>query len=368
MEIHRIHPELLERQVRVLVVGCGGTGSAVVAGLPYLHQSLVAHGHPGGLHVTVVDGDAISPTNCVRQPFARSEIGLNKAVVLVNRINLFWGLKWDAVPAHLRTGTFISRSYSGDDLRAHIVVGCVDTRAARATIRDAVGKWSTASYWLDLGNNADSGQFILGEPLNERNRRSRLRLRSADELYPEIVDPGLDDDGQPSCSAAAALERQEPFINSTLAQHALALLARLFRYGTVCYHGGFINLSTGIGSRLPVDASLWRRLRRRCKSEKIERRTTPGNHVLSHLLQFLTTFIYAPAMQHRRRFLWPKPANSRVFVGSSGWPLAFCSSWQPWEAHSTSLFTFSTTEPAAPNGTSPTSKVQAIARSNSLPS
>jgi molybdopterin/thiamine biosynthesis adenylyltransferase len=70
METHRIHSELLERQVRVLVVGCGGTGSAVVAGLPYLHQSLVARGHPGGLHVTVLDGDTISPTNCVRQPFA----------------------------------------------------------------------------------------------------------------------------------------------------------------------------------------------------------------------------------------------------------------------------------------------------------
>ena len=179
METHRIHPELLERQVRVLVVGCGGTGSAVVAGLPYLHQSLVARGHPGGLHVTVMDGDTISPTNCVRQPFARSEIGLNKAIVLVNRLNMFWGLKWEAVPVHLKPGTFISRSYSGDDLRAHIVVGCVDTRAARATIRDAVSNWSTVSYWLDLGNNADSGQFILGEPLNERNRRSRLRLRSA---------------------------------------------------------------------------------------------------------------------------------------------------------------------------------------------
>ena len=82
------------------------------------------------------------------------------------------------------------------------------------------------------------------------------------------MDPTLDNDGEPSCSAAAALERQEPFINSTLAQHALALLARLFRYGTLCYHGGFINLSTGIGSRLPIDASMWRRLRRRCKSEK----------------------------------------------------------------------------------------------------
>ena len=226
MEIHRIHPELLERQVRVLVVGCGGTGSAVIAGLPYLRQSLMALGHPGGLHVTVMDGDTISPTNCVRQPFARSEIGLNKTIVLVNRLNLFWGLKWEAIPAHFQAGMFISRSYSGDDLRAHIVIGCVDTRATRAVIRDAVGKWSTVSYWLDLGNNADSGQFILGEPLNQRNRRSKLRLRSAVELYPEVGDPTLDNDGEPSCSAMEALERQEPFVNSTLAQHALALLAR----------------------------------------------------------------------------------------------------------------------------------------------
>jgi PRTRC genetic system ThiF family protein len=209
-----------------------------------------------------MDGDTISPTNCVRQTFARSEVGLNKAIVLVNRINLFWGLKWDAVPAHLRTGTFISRSYSGDDLRAHIVVGCVDTRAARAVIRDAVGNWSTVSYWLDLGNNADSGQFILGEPLNERNRRARLRLRTAWELFPELVDPTLDDDNEPSCSAAAALERQEPFTNSTLAQHALASLARLFRYGEINYHGGFINLATGTTSVVRIDPQCWKRTRR----------------------------------------------------------------------------------------------------------
>ena len=262
METHRIHPELLERQVRVLVVGCGGTGCAVVAGLPYLHQSLVARGHPGGLHVTIVDGDTISVTNCVRQPFARSDIGLNKAVILVNRLNLFWGLKWEAVPVHLRPGTFISRSYSGDDLRAHIVVGCVDTRAARAAIRDAVGNWSTVSYWLDLGNNADSGQFILGEPLNERNRRSRLRLWTAAELFPEIADPNLDNDGEPSCSVAEALERQEPFVNQVLAQHALALLARLFRYGDISYHGGFVNLATGATSVLRIDPQCWKRIRR----------------------------------------------------------------------------------------------------------
>jgi PRTRC genetic system ThiF family protein len=262
METHRIHPELLQRQVRVLVIGCGGTGSAVVAGLPYLHQSLMARGHPGGLHVTVMDGDTISPTNCIRQPFSRSEIGQYKVVILVNRLNLFWGLNWEAVPIHLKPGTFISRSCTGDDLRAHIVIGCVDTRAARAAIRDAVSKWSTVSYALDLGNNADSGQFILGEPLNERNRRSRLRLRCAWELFPEIVDPSLDDDGEASCSAVASLERQEPFINSTLAQHALALLARVFRYGEISYHGGFVNLATGAGSVLRIDPEYWKRTHR----------------------------------------------------------------------------------------------------------
>ena len=137
----------------------------------------------------------------------------------------------------------------------------MDTRAARAAIGDAVGNWSTVSYWLDLGNNADSGQFILGEPLNERNRRAKLRLRTATELYPEICDQALDD-GEPSCSAIEALERQEPYVNSTLAQHALALLARLFRYGEISYHGGFINLATGATSVLRIDPTYRKRNRR----------------------------------------------------------------------------------------------------------
>src|SRR6266568_7607160 len=98
METHRLHEELLKREVRVLVVGCGGTGSAILGGLPYLHRSMLAQGHQYGLRVTVMDGDAVSPFNCGRQPFAKSEVGINKAIVLVNRINLFWGLNWQAIP------------------------------------------------------------------------------------------------------------------------------------------------------------------------------------------------------------------------------------------------------------------------------
>jgi molybdopterin/thiamine biosynthesis adenylyltransferase len=70
METHTIRSELLRRRVRVLVVGCGGTGSAIAAGLPFLHQAMIANGHPGGLLVTLMDGDTISSSNCVRQPFS----------------------------------------------------------------------------------------------------------------------------------------------------------------------------------------------------------------------------------------------------------------------------------------------------------
>jgi hypothetical protein len=55
--------------------------------------------HPYGLQVSIMDADTVSETNCVRQPFSTSDIGLNKATVLVNRINMFWGTKWLAEPA-----------------------------------------------------------------------------------------------------------------------------------------------------------------------------------------------------------------------------------------------------------------------------
>jgi hypothetical protein len=83
------------------------------------------------------------------------------------------------------------------------------------------------------------------------------------ELYPEIVDPALDDDNEPSCSAIEALERQECFVNTVLAQHALALLARLFRYGQISYHGGFVDVATSRSVPLAVDPLLWHRVRKR---------------------------------------------------------------------------------------------------------
>jgi hypothetical protein len=40
METHKLHEELLRKTVEVLVVGCGGNGSTIVGGLPFLQQSM----------------------------------------------------------------------------------------------------------------------------------------------------------------------------------------------------------------------------------------------------------------------------------------------------------------------------------------
>ena len=253
---HTIPEHLLRRRIiRVIVIGCGGNGSVVAMGLPYIHQALLLAGHPGGLDVTLIDGDIVSPSNCVRQPFSQSEIGLSKSAVLASRINLFWGLQWKAIQENL--------SKSQQIQEADIVISCVDTRSARAEIQGLVGGNATVTYWLDLGNGTDGGQFVLGQPWNRRNPRKADRLRTISELFPEIADASLGEDAAPSCSALEALDRQEPFVNQTIASHALGLLAQLFRRGEVPIHGAFVDVVGGMAQPLEIDSSIWRRARAR---------------------------------------------------------------------------------------------------------
>jgi len=256
------HDLMRHRALRILVIGAGGTGSAIVLGLPYLDQAMRAWGHRHGLEVALMDGDVVSETNCVRQPFSVSDIGHNKATVLINRINLFWGTRWVAIPNH-----FHARSFDRNQDRCpDLVIGCVDTRAGRKAIVDSFSvALNRVCYWLDLGNNAASGQYVLGQPLNGRNRRKAERLRMVSELYPEVIDVESGEDPLPSCSAVEALDRQEPFINQTLASSALAMLAQLFRYGRLSHHGAFFNAKTGQMTALPVDPQLWSKTLRRSR-------------------------------------------------------------------------------------------------------
>lgn len=268
---HRIKHWMLRDRVKIVVVGCGGTGAALVAGLPYLHHALLAAGHPSGIMVCVIDGDRITETNCVRQPFTLSEVGLYKAQVLVNRLNIFWGLDWGAIPTHVRCGQ--------DVPECDFLISCVDTRAARAILaRVARLKSRKYAYWIDTGNSSASGQFVMGEPLRPNRKERSTRLPCIDELFPQMTRTDLDKrDRLPACSAAAALLAQEPYINQSIAQLVLAMLARLFRHGELSYHGAFINLVSGRVNPLPVDKGVWARLRASAKRRQRASRRSGTN-------------------------------------------------------------------------------------------
>ena len=124
------------RPIRVLVVGAGGTGSAITMGLPYLDQAMRVWGRFAGLEVVLMDADTVSETNCIRQPFSVSDIGLSKATVLVNRINLFWGTHWRAEPRNFDERTFERIQ----DTSIDFLIGCVDSRAARSIIARSLVK------------------------------------------------------------------------------------------------------------------------------------------------------------------------------------------------------------------------------------
>jgi PRTRC genetic system ThiF family protein len=266
-QAHEIQLDPRHRAIRIVLIGSGGNGSAILFALPYLHQALVAWGCPYGLEVTVLDHDTVSPTNCVRQPFGRADIGQNKATVLVNRVNLFHGLNWSAKPMRFDGTEHPNSTYERE---IDLVISCVDTKRARAEMHNAFfgdGMWGRVHYWLDLGNNSSNGQFVLGQPLNRINKRIKDRLPCVTELFPSIMDVSAGEDDLPSCSAAEALERQEPFINNVLASSSMAMVTRLLRYGKIDHHGGFYNAENGRLAPINIDPKSWAKQRRRYRTQ-----------------------------------------------------------------------------------------------------
>jgi PRTRC genetic system ThiF family protein len=262
--VHQLHPRLMgsTRPLRVLLVGAGGSGSAVLLQLPFLEQALCAWGQPG-LAVTVMDPDTVSEVNVVRQPFSHVDIGSNKAVCLVGRINMFWGFAWKAIPHAFGDCPALAPE-------CDLLISCVDTRKARYLISQSFKKFRAPAYHLDLGNNASSGQYVLGQPFDKKvpARAQETRLPTVSELYPEISDITIAESSLPSCSAVEALDRQEPFINQTLAVSSLAMLARLLRYGQISYHGGFYNAETGRMAPLIADPEQFAEMRRAAKKQR----------------------------------------------------------------------------------------------------
>lgn len=232
-----------DRVINVLLIGCGGNGAQMLMGLASLDTAMRAISSRS-LHVTVVDDDTVSEANLGRQPFYRGDVGASKARTLTERINIAHGLNWRAV--HGRAPAAIGLD------AIDVLITCVDTAAARRAIGGMMVEGrSCPRYWLDLGNRANDGQFLIGCPHPATGKKAE-RLPTVLEYFPELADESIAEDDAPSCSVAEALERQSLFVNRVVASHALALLFELLGRGSIGHAGAFINLATGQSVPIPL--------------------------------------------------------------------------------------------------------------------
>lgn len=242
--------------VTVVLAGCGGTGGRVLTSLAMIHASLQGLGHPG-LHVTAYDGDRVEGSNIGRQLFYASDLHLNKALVLVSRVNRCYGTAWCAIPEYFNSDTALS---------VNIFISCVDTVKARMEIAEILREFSKKEkkysmpyskplYWIDYGNSMKTGQVVLGTLIEAKQPSTRKNKAVAHlPVVTGRFDLDQEDDRHsgPSCSHAIALSRQDLFINSSLAMLGSHLLWELLREGRTDKAGLYLNLETMRSAPIPV--------------------------------------------------------------------------------------------------------------------
>lgn len=217
-------------------------------------------GHPG-LSIRLWDDDKVTEPNLGRQRFASCETGLHKSVALINRTNRWSGTNWKA-----ETIKFGKDSVGRlpEYAQASIYISCVDSVTARFEMAEILKALSNGSayrnkprYWLDFGNSQHTGQVLLSTIGNIRQPKSDkyetvASLPFVTDEFGELLRQSETEDNTPSCSLVEALEKQDLYVNSTLAQMGCSILWSLFRNGLTPYRGFFLNLKDFRSQPIPV--------------------------------------------------------------------------------------------------------------------
>jgi PRTRC genetic system ThiF family protein len=250
---HYTEPYLMNpaHAITVGLVGLGGTGSNVLRELARINEALIATGSPG-LHVRAWDTDSFTAANVGRQNMSPADFGVNKATVLITRVNRYYGYNWEG----------IEKKYTGKKDLSNIIITCVDTAAARVEIGNNITihikeingdktqyrhlhDAQKPYYWLDFGNDKFTGQAVIGTliPVKQPKIQSepvKGSLKTVLQEYPQLRKMKSPRNHQ-SCSAAEALDNQDLFINSLISQWGCQLLWQLLKTGYIENRAVFVN-------------------------------------------------------------------------------------------------------------------------------
>ncbi|WP_064967840.1 PRTRC system ThiF family protein [Tenacibaculum ovolyticum] len=223
--------------ITINLIGVGGTGSLLLGRLTKLHLVLLDLGHPG-IFVKAFDGDSFEKHNKYRQLCTPMDIGRNKAVAMIEKINLNFGFGWEAVQDNYDVKKNIDM--------ANITISCVDCAAFRNDFhshtlfdRDKVYSsdfydFKTPFYWLDCGNGKNFGQIILGsiQKIKQPKTNSFItvdHLKNVVDIYGNMEEYDNEiTQKTKGCSVASLLEEQDVFVNDMAAVFAANILKKIF--------------------------------------------------------------------------------------------------------------------------------------------
>lgn len=240
--------------VRVILVGCGGTGSFLA-----LHLARLAYHardrYGLGIRLIFVDPDVVEARNIGRQNFAPAEIGMPKAWSLMERFNRAFGLD---IVAHV--GRF-DRSVLDtlENTGLTILVGCVDNASARRAIHEAVIGAMHRIWWLDCGNHDHSGQVLLGNRTDLKKPEisplgfcTGLPLPSVQ--HPELLEPEAEE-VPGSCADLTLADIQGLMVNQAVASFAAQYVYRMLLTRDLDVYATYFDLRTGSARSVGITES-----------------------------------------------------------------------------------------------------------------
>jgi PRTRC genetic system ThiF family protein len=214
----------------IIVVGCGGTGAYVIRDLTRFIYSLQTKNYPVNIRLHLFDADIVEEKNLIRQNFIPRDLGQYKAEVMAKRYGTAFGIN---ITAHREMLNYQSlRNLENTNMGTKLIIGCVDNNLARREI-DRYMRSRGNTYWIDSGNERQSGQVICGYGIMENVHindiyrdninNTQFPMPSVTNLYPEILDETQDHvgDDNTSCAERALVEDQNIFVNMTAANNVL---------------------------------------------------------------------------------------------------------------------------------------------------
>lgn len=218
----------------VTIVGVGGTGAQVAR----MVGRMLFDMRRAGRHIpqlVLIDPDVVDESNVGRQLFSPSVLGMNKAEVVGQMLNMALGLEVKWIPDGVDAVRHFDR-YGGN-----LIISCVDNHEARQEIHRVDG------VLLAAGNHVDAGQVCVGNTADIELMRRFIDGRDGKYsylpkeglLFPELLQAETPlerptPEAEASCGELIASGDQHLLINDTIAavvgMYAYQLLHRLPLY------------------------------------------------------------------------------------------------------------------------------------------